>query len=216
LNYRRRAIREKQKHEQILLRRVFVRFSQEYCVIQRTLILGALLLSSICAFGQVVPEATAGSAPLNVGVFYSFFDSGYASTKVSGIGTYVDFSPLLSGNLGVEGEARWLMLGTSHSFSEYHYLVGPRYRIYPGDHFQPYAKFLVGAGEINFPYQLAHGGYFAMAPGGGLEYQKNGRWKLRIDYEYQIWPDGLGIPGLSKGSVKPNGVSAGISYRLFR
>ncbi len=185
-------------------------------MIKRNLILGFLLLSSVGALGQVVESATAGSAPLTVGGYFSFFDASYASNKVAGFGTYVDWSPLMTGNLGVEAEGRWLTFGGSHGFSEYNYLVGPRYRFYLNDRFQPYAKFLVGAGEINFPYDLAHGGYFAMAPGGGIDYALNPRWKVRADYEFQIWPSAVGIPGIQTGSVHPNGVSVGLSYRLFR
>jgi len=185
-------------------------------VIKRNLVLGFLLLSSIGALGQVVESATEGSAPLTVGGYFSFFDASYASNKLAGMGTYVDWSPLMTGNLGVEAEGRWLTFGGSHGFSEYNYLVGPRYRFYLNDRFQPYVKFLVGAGEINFPYDLAHGGYFAMAPGGGLDYALNRRWKVRADYEFQIWPSAVGIPGIQTGSVHPNGVSVGISYRLFR
>jgi len=55
-----------------------------------------------------------------------------------------------------------------------------------------------------------------MAPGGGLDYALNRRWKVRADYEFQIWPSAVGIPGIQTGSVHPNGVSVGISYRLFR
>ncbi len=185
-------------------------------MIKRNLILGILLSSSICALGQVVEDATEGSAPLTVGGYFSFFDASYASNKVAGLGTFLDWSPLLAGNLGVEAEGRWLTFGGSHGFSEYNYLVGPRYRFYVNRRFQPYAKVLVGAGEINFPYDLAHGGYFAVAPGGGLDYALSRRWKVRADYEFQFWPSAVGIPDIPTGAVHPNGVSVGISYRLFR
>jgi opacity protein-like surface antigen len=74
---------------------------------------------------------------------------------------------------------------------------------------------LVGAGEVNFPYQLGHGGYFAIAPGGGADFALRPRWRVRADYEYQIWPNAPGIPGIQSSTLKPNGVSAGFSYQVF-
>jgi hypothetical protein len=180
------------------------------------LFLGILFLTCGWANGQVQDSATAGTVPMSVGGYFSYFDASYASYKSAGFGTFIDYSPFLSGNLGIEGEARCLIVGGSHSFSEYNYLVGPRYRFYRSDKYQPYAKFLVGAGEINFPYHLAHGGYFALAPGGGVEVAMKEHWKFRADYEFQIWPSAIGIPGIQTGSMHPNGVSVGFAYRLFR
>jgi opacity protein-like surface antigen len=185
-------------------------------VIKRSWVLGILFASSINVLCQVVPEATAGSAPLSVGGYFSYYNAGYASNKLTGLGAYVDWSPWMSGNVGIEGEGRWLVYGGSHGLSEYQYLVGPRYRFYLNDRYQPYAKMLVGAGELNFPYGLAHGSYFALAPGGGIDVVLNQHWKVRADYEYQFWPNSIGIPGIATGSAKPNGVSVGFSYRLFR
>ena len=183
---------------------------------RKLLVLGVLFVSCICAYSQVEDSATAPIVPLSVGGAFSFFDASYAGNKAAGVGAVIDYSPLLSGDLGVEGESRWLKLGGSHGFSEYNYLVGPRYRFHWRDKYEPYAKFLVGAGEINFPYHLAHGGYFAMAPGGGLDMTVNQHWKLRVDYEFQYWPGAVAIPGISTGSVHPNGVSIGLNYRVFR
>ena len=186
-------------------------------MIQKLLVLGFLLISGACCFGQVEDSATAGSVPLSVGGSFSYFDASYGSNKTAGLTTFIDYSPLLAGNLGVEGEGRWMMFGGSHGFSEYNYLVGPRYRFsYKNQKYQPYAKFLVGAGEINFPYDLAHGGFFAMAPGGGLDVSLKEHWKVRADYEFQFWPGAPGIPGIQSSSFHPNGVSVGFVYRLFR
>lgn len=165
---------------------------------------------------QVEASATRGSAPFVVGGTFSYFDTGYASNRMMGVGAFIDWSPMLAGNLGVEGEGRWLTFNGANDLNEYSYLVGPRYRFYVSHRFQPYAKMLVGAGEIDFPYHLAHGGYFALAPGGGLDFESRGRWRLRADYEYQVWLNSPGIPGVQSSAIKPNGVSVGISYRLFR
>jgi hypothetical protein len=186
-------------------------------VIQKLLVLGVLVLSGVSCYGQVEDSATAGTVPLTVGGYFSYFDASYASNKSAGLGAFIDYSPLLSGNLGVEGEGRWLKFGGGNSFSEYNYLVGPRYRFYyKSDKYQPYAKFLVGAGEIDFPFDLAHGGYFVMAPGGGVDVSLKEHWKVRADYEFQFWPGAPGIPGVQTGSFHPNGVSVAVVYRVFR
>ncbi len=184
-------------------------------MIQRFLILCAFSLSSTIVFAQAAPSARGDSAPLVVGGYFSYFDAGYAGNRVMGPGAFIDWSPLNSGNLGVEGEGRWLKFGAHHDFSEYNYLVGPRYRLRATSRIQPYVKFLMGAGEINFPFQLAHGSYFALVPGGGVDYELHPRWRVRADYEYQFWLDSPGIPGIQSSAVKPNGVSVGMSYRIF-
>jgi hypothetical protein len=185
-------------------------------VIKRSWVLGILLVSAASAFGQVEADAKIGSAPLSVGGSFSFFNASYSSNFVAGFGTYVDWSLFFHGDLGVEGEARWMNIGGSHGLSEYNYLVGPRYRFRAGEKIQPYAKFLVGAGQIRFPYDLAHGGYLAYAPGGGAEIVMNEHWRFRADYEYQFWPDAVGIPGIHTEPVRPNGVTVGFTYRVFR
>jgi hypothetical protein len=185
-------------------------------VIRKLFVLGVLFVSVSSVYGQVEDSATAGVVPLSVGGYFSYFDASYESNKSAGLGALIDYSPLFAGNLGVEGEGRWLRFGGSNSFSEYTYLVGPRYRFYKSEKYQPYGKFLVGAGEINFPYDLAHGGYFAMAGGGGIDIAVKEHWKFRADYELQYWPNAVNIPGIQTGAVHPNGVSVGFMYRLFR
>jgi opacity protein-like surface antigen len=189
---------------------------QEQDVIKRSWVLGILFVFTLCAYGQVEAAATSGKSPLAIGGSFSFFDAGYASNKVGGLGTYIDWSPFLRGDLGIEGEARWLKFGGSNGFSEYNYLAGPRYRFRAGEKIQPYAKFLIGAGQIRFPYNLAFGSYLAYAPGGGAELVLNDHWRVRGEYEFQIWPDAPGIPGVHTDSVKPNGFSLGFTYRVFR
>ena len=182
---------------------------------QRTLIVGALLLSSSWAIAQVEPTAYRNQNTLALGGFYSSFDTDYQTNRMAGAGVYADWSPAILGHLGAEAEARWLIFNSFHDFSEYNYLIGPRYRFPAYNRLQPYAKLLLGAGEVNFPYQLAHGGYFALAPGGGIDFVVTRRWTMRVDYEYQIWPSAVGIPGIQSNSLKPNGLSVGIGYRIF-
>ena len=184
-------------------------------LIGKILVLGFLLSSSVCALAQVVPEAYKSTGRLTAGEYYSYFDTNYAGNRMTGLGAYIDWTAPILWHLGAEAEGRWLIFGAFHDFSQYTYLIGPRYRLPVGRRFQPYAKLLVGAGEVNFPYQLGHGGYFAIAPGGGIDFNVKPRWRLRADYEYQIWPNAVGIPGIPSSALKPNGDSAGISYQIF-
>src|ERR1700691_6209355 len=111
---------------------------------QRIVILGALLFSLACARAQVVPDAFVGRPQVTVGGLFSYFDANYAANRVTGPGAYIDWSPPRFWRLGAEGEARWLTFNGANSFSEYNYLVGPRYRIPVGwRRLRPYAKALV-------------------------------------------------------------------------
>lgn len=172
----------------------------------------ASLISPFLVQGQVVAASTGGRPSLYLGGYYSNFNSDFSPTRLSGIGLYVDWN--LFGRLGAEGEARFLRLGEVHSFHSDHYLAGPRYSMRFGN-YRPYVKFLLGAGEITYPYNLAYGGYFSLVPGGGLDYQISPRISARADYEYQFWPTAPGLPGAPSHGLNPNGFSVGIGYRVF-
>ena len=186
-------------------------------MIHRLLIAAVLLMAPVLAAAQ--SEYSAESAPVRftVGGSYSFFDASYGGYKLMGAAAYANFAPLVWDHIGVEGEGRWLSFHASQGFREYNYLAGPVYHIALTEHprLHPYVKGLVGVGIVDFPNHLAVGRYFVIAPGGGVDYTLNRRWRLRADYEYQIWPGAPGIPGLSLPLMKPNGVSVGFTYRVF-
>jgi hypothetical protein len=186
-------------------------------LIHRFLILAALLIAPILAGGQTVYEAERAPVSFSTGGAFSFFDAAYGGYKVMGAVAYVNFSPLIWDHVGAEAEGRWLTFNASRGFREYNYLAGPVYRITLSEHrrLHPYVKALVGQGDIDFPNHLAYGRYFVLAPGGGVDMTLTRRWRLRADYEYQIWPDAPGIPGLASGVMRPNGVSVGFTYRIF-
>jgi opacity protein-like surface antigen len=181
----------------------------------RSLILGAVLCLSPFAVAQVRAAANYGAPILTAGGFYSYFDADYESYRITGTGAYIDWTPSSFWHFGVEAESRWLTFSGANNFREYNYLAGPRYTFPIGRRLHPYAKILAGAGEIDFPYQLAHGGYFAIAPGGGVDFRLHQCWRLRADYEYQIWPGSVGAPGIPSSALKPNGVSLGASFGIF-
>ena len=191
--------------------------SREFKVIRRLLILGATFIAPVFAIAQTQYSAERGPVAFTIGGAFSFFDAAYGGYKVMGATVYGDFSPVIWDHVALEGEGRWLTLNASRGFAEYNYLVGPVYRITLTEHrkLRPYVKGLIGAGIVEFPNNLAVGRYFAMAPGGGVDYTVSRRWRLRADYEYQIWPQAPDIPGFSGNAMKPNGVTVGFTYRLF-
>ena len=147
------------------------------------------------------------------GGFISYYDAAYASNKPLGFGGFIDWSPYK--NFGIEAEGRWLMLirittSGSTPTSPAHAMASAAAR-----RSNPTSKVLMGGGVIDFPYGLAYGRYFVIAPGGGADFRLNRHWRIRADYEYQIWPDAPGIPGIPSSALKPNGVSVGFAYRFF-
>jgi len=180
-------------------------------LIKRLIAVAALALLPAALFGQAAPAVRGGVPPLWAGGYLSDFHSDYSPDRLLGVGVYVDWN--LFGKLGAEGEARWLRFHQDLGTHEDNYLVGPRYSYRRGK-YVPYVKFLMGAGELNFPSGEGHGGYFAMVPGGGLDYRLNYRFTVRGDYEYQFWPSAPG-GGLPTHGLTPNGFSIGIGYRIF-
>jgi hypothetical protein len=111
---------------------------------------------------------------------------------------------------GGEAEVRFVRFGADENVTETTYLAGPRFTLSkrPG-RIRPYAKFLIGVGHINLPFNYGEGNYLTYAPGGGMDYTLNDRWTVRVvDVEYQMWPQ------FNYGSLHPYGISAGIIFRI--
>ena len=181
------------------------------------LIVAALVLAPWFLNAQAVYSGERSPVSFTVGGSVSYFDAAYGGYKVMGAVGSVNFSPFIWDRVGLVAEGRWLSLNASHGFAEYNYLAGPVYRIPMSEHrmIHPYVKGLIGEGIVDFPNNFAYGRYFVFAPGGGVDLTLNRRWRLRADYEYQIWPQAPGIPDESVPMMKPNGVSVGFTYRVF-
>jgi hypothetical protein len=186
-------------------------------LLQRFLVLAALFLAPLVGAAQAVYDAQRPPLSLTIGGSFSYFDAAYGGYKVMGTVGSVNFSPILWDHVSLQAEGRWLTLNASQGFAEYNYLAGPLYRINLSEHrgLHPYIKGLIGEGIVDFPNHLAYGRYFVLTPGGGVDLTLNRRWRLRADYEYQIWPQAPGIPGQSAATMKPNGVTVGFTYRVF-
>ena len=165
------------------------------------------LLNCSDSKAQAVPTATAPGAYISVGSTYSLFDSGYGKQKIIGAGVYVDINP--HRRAGLEAEGRWLKQSWSPNIRQSTYLIGPRAQFRHGA-YTPYIKTLVGLSHFDYPYGIAHGKYFVIAPGIGVDIMLNDDIKIRlIDIEYQQWPQ------FTYGTINPYGISFGFSYRVF-
>jgi hypothetical protein len=165
-----------------------------------------LLLAGMKSSAQAVATATGPGTSIVAGGGVSLFNSPYGQRDLGGGYVFADIQP--HWRFGVELEARYLRVHTSEELSEKNYLAGPRMLIRSGL-WQPYAKFLIGDGHIEFPFHYGHGDFLAIVPGGGLDLEVNDYINVRvIDVEYQRWRE------FPFGSMSPYGISAGMSLRL--
>jgi len=156
---------------------------------------------------QVVSAGDQGGASLSAGVLGSGYTLQYGQRKMAGIAGFVDFDT--KRRLGIEAEGRWLEYFQTANVHAETYSIGGRYHFDVG-RFQPYAKGLVGLGDFNFPYNYAHGRYFVVTAGGGLDFHWTHRIYIRaVDFEYQDWPN------FTFGNMNSFGVNAGLRVRIF-
>ena len=68
---------------------------------------------------------------------------------------------------------------------------------------------------MNFEDNDGTGNYFALAYGGGVDFQLTKRFSARGDFEYQQWLRWPNIPEFPNTSLYPYGASVGVGYRIF-
>lgn len=177
----------------------------------------AVLLFAGAAQAQVAPSAYGSGHSLWIGGEYSNVNASFpyqSNQRLSGISVFADYN--VSGPVGVEAEARFLRFNSFYGESEDNYLAGPRYVVRRFGRLQPFAKFLVGIGKIQYPFSVGSGSYLALAPAGGVDYRLSRRWAIRAEYEYQFWPGSPGFANEPANQLTPNGFHAGIAFRPFR
>ena len=176
---------------------------------RRLLLVVALLVlgyNAPSASGQSRESGTEDHPSLWVGGGASLYSVQYGHQKLVGLTALFDADS--ARGFGIEGEGQWLEF---HNFANVHsesYLIGPRYH-FGMNRVQPYVKGMVGFGKFNFPYNYASGTYFVVAAGGGVDYRLSYRWSVRVDAEYQNWPQ------FTFGSMNSLGISSGIRYKIF-
>jgi hypothetical protein len=173
----------------------------------------------VSAHGQVVPSATERVFNVRAGALFSAFQPDYLEgvayttpNRLYGVGGYVDarFSRWIQPEL----EVRFLRFNEYQEFgqtinqSEDTYSIGERVPIISNFHkFQPYGKFLVGIGNGDF---FLSGYSFVLTYGGGVDYRLSRKFTIRCaDFEYQQWPINSSL------TIRPYGLSAGMSYKIF-
>ena len=172
------------------------------------LLLSFFLFNGAMATAQAIATATGPGSYASVGGGISRFQADYGHQTIAGSFVYVDVHP--QWRVGFEGEARFLHWHTAEQVTEASYLGGLRVALVRRpQRWNPYAKFLAGAGEISLPFHYAHGGFLTYAPGAGLDIALNDRVTVRaVDLEYQHWPQ------FPYGALHPYGISTGISVRV--
>lgn len=138
------------------------------------------------------------------------YQSGQRLTGASG---FADI--LVTNRIGFEGEANFLPVGGFEGSTESSYLAGPWAILVFRGRFVPYAKFLVGEGRIHYPFSIGDASYLALAPGAGVDYRLKRHWLLRVEYEYQMWPNSPGYANEPDHELTPNGFHIGLAYRVW-
>ena len=181
------------------------------------MLLAALFITvSIPTFSQVAPEGDRGTLPLSVGVGYSTYHPDW-SGRLSGATLWADWNfysapPLLDG-FGIEVEARDLSFGRTGADPKLRmdtFAGGAIYTTHFYRRFHPYAKFLLGYGSIDFTSidpNYSHDTRTMYVPGVGADTRINRNLWLRVNYEYQFWPDFF-----NHHTMNPSGIDIGVAY----
>jgi len=183
-------------------------------------LLSVLVVSgTLSVRAQVVPAGYGRTLSITAGGMVSGFQPDYAGggfaetspNRIYGLGTYVDIH--FTHWFQVEAEGRWLRYNQLANINETNYLIGPRLPIQKLHFWRatPYAKALIGIGDMNFEYGYATGRFTDIAYGGGLDWKLTRRISVRaIDFEYQQWPKWI-----NNQQLFPYGASVGVGYKIF-
>lgn len=168
-----------------------------------------LLASASIAHAQTTPAGNRGVLQLSAGATGSFDTIQYGSRQMYGAGAFVDAET--TGHFGLEAEGRWIEFPsqTDNVHAET-YSIGGRYHWVLTNHWQPYAKALIGFGSFNYAYGYGQDHDLIVTAGGGMEFRASHRIYFRVaDFEYQDWPQA------NFGNLTPFNVSAGLKVRIF-
>lgn len=185
----------------------------------KTRLVVLVFIAGVSVHGQVRPAATETRLPLTFGLGYSTYQTDW-NGNLSGPMFWADWSfrqvPSHLKGIGVEIEGRDLNYQRTGGVPNLRMDAAGGGPLYTWRHFariQPYGKFLVEFGSIDFTI-LGHPNYthdtrIVKAPGGGLNYRVVPRVWVRGDYEYQYWPQ------LGHGNdLTPHGFTFGVAYDL--
>lgn len=170
----------------------------------------ALFLASAgVAHAQTMPGGNRGVLQLSAGATGSFDTIQYGSRQMFGAGAFVDAET--TGHFGLEAEGRWIEFPQQNdNVHAETYSIGGRYHWVLTNHWQPYAKALIGFGSFNYAYNLGQDHDLIVTAGGGVDFRCTHHIYFRVaDFEYQDWPEA------HYGNLVPFNVSAGLKVRVF-
>ncbi len=179
-----------------------------------------LVCTSIPAVSQVVPAGRTGKGPpLSVGVAYSNYNTDW-SGRLSGATVWADWNfyklPPLWDGFGIEIEGRDLNFGRTGGDPKLRmdtFEGGLIYTTHFYRRFHPYAKFLFGDGSIDFTVSpnYSHDTRSMYVPSAGADTRFYENLWLRVNYEYQFWPDFF-----NHHAFNPHGWDVGVAYDFGR
>jgi hypothetical protein len=191
----------------------------------KVVLLVVLISSTFPLFSQVVPAASEhGRMPIALGIGESDFSIDWGTgRRMQGTVAWIDWTgiphlPKALRGLGLDAEGRDINSGLPTGVPRMRQdtgLGGLSYTVRNFSKVQPYAKYLMGMGSIDFgplpnaPKSYTHDTRVVYAPGAGMEFQAFRSLWVRGDYEYQFWPHLFG-----PHSLNPNGFTIGAMYTL--
>jgi opacity protein-like surface antigen len=195
----------------------------------------ALALLFACAaypiHAQSAPAATEEQLPWAVGVGLSGYNPDFGHGHLLGGTLWISYTPnrvpsILRG-IGVEIEARDLNYGRSSTQpANLRMDTVEGGLIYTWPHFRnfrPYAKFSGGYGNADDGVTATHRNHDSRtisSGGGGVEYRLFPKVWMRVDYEYQRWPNFFKhpatatVPARPSGLLNPQGFTVGAVYHF--
>jgi len=184
-----------------------------------------LCSTTLPLFSQVVPAASQRSRlPIAVGIGTSDFSIDWGpGRRMEGVTAWIDWTdiprmPRFLDGLGIDVEARDINAGRPSVVPKMRQDTaagGLSYTVRKFGKVQPYGKYLLGFGSIEFgplrnaPATYTHDTRVIYAPGAGLKFQAFKSLWVRADYEYQFWPKIFG-----PHTLNPNGFTIGAMYAL--
>jgi opacity protein-like surface antigen len=189
----------------------------------------SLALVFLCAvspaLAQAVPSATKTELPLAIGAGVSGYNPDWGHGHLLGGTLWLDYTPnrvpsLLHG-IGLEIAARDLNYGRSSTQPNLREDVAEAGVIYSWRrfrNFRPYGRLLKGYGNIDYGLakERLHDSRTVTSVGGGMEFRAARCVWVRVDYEYQFWPDMIFKNSKPVASIHPQGFTAGVLYHFNR
>ncbi|MGD0940106.1 MAG: outer membrane beta-barrel protein [Terracidiphilus sp.] len=182
---------------------------------------------------QSIHDASAKGIPFAVGIGFSGYNPDYDHGHLFGGTLWIDYipnrvPPFLRG-FELEAEARDLnYVRSATQPANLREDAAQGGLIYAWPHFlniRPYGKFSEGYGNTDYETLLNgrhHDSRTIISGGGGVEYRTYRQLWLRVDYEYQSWPNFFKHPATATaparppGRLNPQGFTVGAVYHLTR